>query len=115
VVGSHTVGMGGASAPPDVSLSAPATSATENTVAEGNAASTGARNAVTGEAALATPGNLGSSAQKGPKPSGVTKPPKSNDHATAEKPTIPEPAHVPSPTPKPEHPTSQSKPKYRGF
>lgn len=112
-VASGTVAMGASTDASNVRAMAPGESTAEKPAADGNEPSTSAENAVTGGALLATPGNLGSAGQRGPKPSGATKPPKSNDHATSDKPSIPAPAHVaPAPTP---DPTAQRKPKYRGF
>lgn len=110
IVASSTAGVGALSSAPNVRPVDPGESTAENAAAGGNEASTIPQNAVTGGAVLAAPGSLGSSAQRGPKPSGVTKPPKSNDHATSDKPPIP--AHV-APAPKPE--PAPHKPKYRGF
>jgi eukaryotic-like serine/threonine-protein kinase len=92
--------------------------ADEKQALAGKAASTVSENAVTGGRAPATSGNPVlsgspvSSGQRGPITNGLNKTPKSNDHVSSDKPSIPQPAIDHTPPTKPE---PSRKPKYRGF
>lgn len=87
-------------------------SAIENAAPSGDAPSPIAENAVTGQAASMFP--TGASIPRGPKPNGGVKTPKSNGHASADKPTPPESAPSASPAPHADPPLPR-RPKYRGF
>jgi hypothetical protein len=93
----------------------PDTTNPENGDVNGKLPSTMEENALTGRAIPATPV---SSPVRTPKTNGVNKPPKSSDpssdHASSDKPSMPESAPAPTPTAHRES-VPQRKPKYRGF
>lgn len=149
--GGHDAVPGGVTADAPLGAASQTSNTTQNAPLEnadslGNRASTVAENAVTGEAVAATAGSSQpprasvlsaiptssgaatqvpvSSGQRGPKSSGPSTPAKSNDHASSDKPSIPQAAVDQQPTPKHEPSVNKSepspkpdpvKPKYRGF
>ena len=97
--------------------------ASEKAASQGNPASKGSENAVTGGRVLTTPGypvssgSPTSAGERSPKTTGLAKTPKANDdnhHASSDRPQVAVPASEPPSPPKPD-PTPSRKPKYRGF